>query len=163
MTWICWISLGTDSLINYFYFSVCWWTGSFMAAIFWHFGSSLLLLPLFFCQWSSSYWCHVYSLLVCCQCSWYSSIFWSHGAVIPFQPHGWAYTLWHWICTCFLWCQLRTSCQMVGLWVSHVCCQHNYLAWNWWDLVEGHWLVVKVVLTKICPPKFYSCSGFVSS
>lgn len=119
-----------------------------MAAIFWHSDSSLFLLPLLLCKWSCSHWCHVYSLLICCQCSRLSTILRSHGARLLFQSHGWSHPLWHWVSTCFLWCQLRSPCQMVGIRIPRIYRQHHYLAWSWWCLVEIHWFVVKRLLPK---------------
>ena len=144
-------------------FTVCWWIGSFMAAIFWHSGSSLFLLSLLLCKWSCSYWCHVYRLLVCCQCSRHSTILWSHGARLLIKPHGWTYPLWHWISSYFLWCQLRSSQQMVGLWIPHICCQHYYLARSWRRLVEVHWLVVKQLVIRIGRTKLQQFLIFGSS
>ena len=134
-------------------FIVRWQIGSFMAIIFWHSGSSLFLLSLLLCKWNCSYQCHVYSLLVCCQYFRHSTILWSHGARLPIEPHGWTYPLWHWISSCFLWCQLRSSQQMVGLWIPHICCQYYYLARSQRRLVEVLWLVVKQLVIRICQTK----------
>jgi len=124
-----------------------------MAAIFWHSGPSLFLLSLLLCKRSCSHWCHVYSLPICCQCPWHSTILWSHGARLPLKPHGWPYPLWHWVSSSFLWCQLCPSCQMVGLRIPHFCCQYYHLARSWRDLVEVHWLVVKEPVVRICRPQ----------
>lgn len=102
--------------------TVCRGIGSFLAAIFRDTGASVLLLPLFLCKWSRSYRCNVYSLFISGECTRDTTLFWSNGAGLLFKSDGWPHSLWHWISTCILWCQLRFAGQMVGIWIPHLCC-----------------------------------------
>ena len=114
-----------------------------MASIFRHSRSSVLLLPLLFRKWGCSHWCHVYRLLIRCQCTRNTTTICSYGSSLPFQPYGWSNPLRNRISPCILWSQLCPSWQMVGLWFHHLCGQYHHLAWSWWSLVEVHWLVVE--------------------
>lgn len=133
-------------LISSLYFAGCWWIRSFMAIIFRNSCTSILLLPLFLCKWSCSYRSHVHSILIRCQCTRYSTILGSVGALIPLEPYGWHYTLRNWISPCILRSKLCPPREMVGIWVCMFCRQPSYLAWRWRDLVEGHWLMVELLV-----------------
>lgn len=120
----------------------CWWIRPVMAAVIWHPGSPLLLLPLLLREWGCSHWSHVHCILICCQRSWHAPIPGRIGAVIPLEHHGRAHPLWDWICARVLWCKLCSPCKMVGVWVLSLCCEYHHLAWSWRNLVESHWVVV---------------------
>lgn len=114
-----------------------------MAAFFRHSGTALLLFPLLVCKWCCTYWSYVHSLPVSGKCIGHSSSLCGNGPLIPLQSHGWAHTLWHWVCTGVLRCQLCPASKMVGLRIHSLCRQYHYLARNWGFLVENHWPVVK--------------------
>lgn len=119
-----------------------------MANVIWHSGSSLFLLALLLCQWSCSYWCHVYSLLVCGYCFGHSIVLGSPCSIIPLQPNGRHYSLWNWIRTCILWGGLCTTSKMVGLWFPDIGGEYYNLPWSRRHLVEGYWLVVRQNVIK---------------
>ncbi|OVA17204.1 hypothetical protein BVC80_8711g3 [Macleaya cordata] len=114
-----------------------------MAVLIWNPGFALLLLPLLLCKWGCPHWCHVHSLPICRKCSGNSTALRRHGARLPLQPHGWAYSLWNWFCPSVLWCQLCATGPVVGLWFPHLRGEHYHLARCRWGLVEIYWLVVK--------------------
>jgi len=114
----------------------CWWAGALMASFLWHSGTFILLFSLLFCQWCCSHRGNVYGISVSVNSPWNTAFVWSIGPCFPLQPHGWSHALWNWFSSCLLWCELRPTVQMVGLWIYLQCGQYYHLAWCWRCLVE---------------------------